>query len=215
MWFSTVLDVLTKEKVDFVVAVLYHVWRARNSAVWGALPLPRRTLATASATLGAWRGVHALSPAVTATVAAVGGIMHAHPHHATCYFDASYHPSTMKASFGATLLTAGGAFIAACSGPLPDCFSPLMAEAAAYKEALSWLRGRGLAEVALSTDCAQLRTQIHSTVASFSYVGLLLDACRAAMSTFNSCIISLIPRSANVIAHTLASASGSQANILY
>nr|GMD83499.1 uncharacterized protein LOC109177248 [Ipomoea batatas] len=132
-----------------------------------------------------------------------------------CYVDASYHSNTLKASFGAVLVAPHGGFIAACAGPLPDCFSPLMAEAIACKEALSWLRGRGMDSVELYVDCAQLHSGLHRVEAPYSYAGLFIDACRAAMSSFLSCRIFLIPRSLNTLAHTLAISTGSQASFLY
>lgn len=90
-----------------------------------------------------------------------------------------------------------------------------MAEAIACKEALSWLRGRGMVEAVLLTDCAQLHALLRSLAASFLYAGLVLNVCKAAMLAFNSCLINLVLRSPNVIAHTLASSACSHASILY
>ncbi|XP_031106177.1 uncharacterized protein LOC116010810 [Ipomoea triloba] len=193
MWFSDVLNSLTEQEIGFVMAVLYYIWWARNSAVWdGALPLPRKVVSMVSASLHAWRNTHAQTMAGSDHA---GGATHTQPQRPTCFFDASLHPDTCKASFGAVLFSAQGEFTAACSGPLPDCFSPLMAEAAACKAALTWIRERGLMDVTILTDCAQLNTMLHSATVSFSYVGLMLDACKATISTFNSCFISFIPRS--------------------
>nr|GMD83086.1 uncharacterized protein LOC109158686 [Ipomoea batatas] len=63
---------LMEEDVLNVVAVLYHVWRARNRAVWeGSLPCPRGVWRAAQAATAAWRHVHTASdhhqPAQTVT----------------------------------------------------------------------------------------------------------------------------------------------------
>ncbi|XP_019179265.1 PREDICTED: uncharacterized protein LOC109174486 [Ipomoea nil] len=59
-----------------------------------------------------------------------------------CFFDAGFRPASGSASYAAVLLAHDGSFLAACSGLLADCFSPLMAEALACKEVLSWLKDR-------------------------------------------------------------------------
>lgn len=33
-WFDGVITMLTQDNIVFVIAVLYHIWKARNSAVW-------------------------------------------------------------------------------------------------------------------------------------------------------------------------------------
>ncbi|XP_019168836.1 PREDICTED: uncharacterized protein LOC109164742 [Ipomoea nil] len=60
-----------------------------------------------------------------------------------CYFDAEYNPQTNKAAAGAIILDTQGGYISAMTTPMSDCFTPLMAEALACKEVLSWLRDRG------------------------------------------------------------------------
>ncbi|XP_019200076.1 PREDICTED: uncharacterized protein LOC109193678 [Ipomoea nil] len=46
-------------QIVHAAAILYHIWRARNGAVWDAcLPRPRKVLALAKATILAWQRVH-------------------------------------------------------------------------------------------------------------------------------------------------------------
>nr|GME07850.1 uncharacterized protein LOC109152759 [Ipomoea batatas] len=195
-WFTNVMLALTEDNVAFVVAALYYMWRARNSAVWErTLPTPSKVLKQAAAALRAWRTVHGLAQKVSAPSqpaahsALVDDTAHAPSHSLRCFFDAAYHPNTMTASFGAVLLAQDRAFHAACAGNLPGFFAPLMAKAAACNEVLAGLKGKGVLEVQLLTDCMQLRS------------GLVIQ-----QSSF---------RSANTIAHTLASSVITQSTNMY
>ncbi|XP_031101936.1 uncharacterized protein LOC116005838 [Ipomoea triloba] len=224
MWFTNLMTSLTEDHISYAVVVLYFVWRARNNVVWdGYLPSPKRVAAAALAALQAWKAVaqghqSTIGHSVLDDGAALQGVTAQPPEAAplTCFFDASYDPVTLRAAFGAVLLESDGGYVAACAGPLIDCFSPLMTETVACKEVLSWLEGRGVVSVQLKTDCSQLCSGLGRMHSSFySYVGLFIDACRRAIATFLYCHISLVPRSANVIAHTLATAAAHQASILY
>ncbi|XP_031097148.1 uncharacterized protein LOC116001408 [Ipomoea triloba] len=186
VWFANILHTLTEDHVDFVVAVLYHLWQARNAALWeNTLPMPRKLLTQAGVTLN-------------------------------CPLSRPYHSDSMKASYGAVLLSPNGEFAAACAGRLPDCFSPLMAEAHACKEVLLWLTNKEVTDVQLHTDCAQLQAGLTSLRSSFrSYVGFTIENCKSSISTFNHCHVCLIPRTANISANTLATLAFSQDETLF
>ncbi|XP_031111974.1 uncharacterized protein LOC116015948 [Ipomoea triloba] len=219
MWFSSVLHDLSEGEVGAVVAVLYHLWKARNSAVWeGFLPQPAKVTTSAFAALHAWKEVHGghHSGSDSGSSSSLGApalpSFHTAPEHSQtgvprCFFDARFCPSSLKASFGAVLVSATGSFIAACAGPIPSCFSPLMAEAVASKEALSWLRDRGIPSVAVYTNCSQLRAYFSSNSAVLSHAGYAIEGSRLLLASFMSSVVGLVPRSANVIAHTLAASA--------
>lgn len=115
MWFSSVLCDLLEEQTGFIVAVLYHLWRARNFAVWdGCLPLLR---ASGASSLHAWRAVHCYQESETVpTTAAENAPVQMVMTGARCYFDAGYRSATLKAPFGTVLISADGGFMAAMAG---------------------------------------------------------------------------------------------------
>ncbi|XP_019189251.1 PREDICTED: uncharacterized protein LOC109183641 [Ipomoea nil] len=133
-----------------------------------------------------------------------------------CYFDAGYRQHTGEATYGVVLLNHEGVFMAATAGTLPGAFSPIMAEALACKEALSWLKGRDTQMVDLLTDCMELRNMITSRgTGTRSYVGVIVDRCRTTMSLFTSCSLHYISRAVNMHAHTLASLAFDQDHPMY
>ncbi|XP_019179228.1 PREDICTED: uncharacterized protein LOC109174446 [Ipomoea nil] len=137
-------------------------------------------------------------------------------HLLRCFFEAGYRQHTGEATYGVVLLNHDGAFVAATAGTLPGAFSPLMTEALACKEALSWLKGRDIVIVDLLTDCMELRNMIHSrSTATRSYVGVIVDQCRTFMSLFTYCSLNYISRAVNMHAHTLASLAFDQDQPMY
>ncbi|XP_019178178.1 PREDICTED: uncharacterized protein LOC109173404 [Ipomoea nil] len=113
--------------------------------------------------------------------AASSAAIHApqHPMRDLCFFDAAYSNQTNKATVGAIQLNAQGGYISAMSAPMIDCFSPLMAEAFACKEVLSWLRNRGERSIELFTDCLILQQYLSSMAGSpRSYLGYAIDSCK-------------------------------------
>ncbi|XP_019177863.1 PREDICTED: uncharacterized protein LOC109173059 [Ipomoea nil] len=130
----TVKNAYRQEQVGVAVGVLYHIWRARNSAVWDkALPQPGQTWRRANTAENAYRQVHHRQqhPAPSALPTA-----ETHTR-LKCFVDAGYKQTTGDATYGMVLLGHDGSFVAAKFGKLPGAFSPLMAEALACKEALS------------------------------------------------------------------------------
>ncbi|XP_019182109.1 PREDICTED: uncharacterized protein LOC109177248 [Ipomoea nil] len=208
-----VLAVLTDEQICLMLAVLYHLWKTWNTAVWeGSLLHPTTVRRQAVAAMHAFGQSHPSCPSREQS-AAPPTSPHTRPR---CYIDAGFRPSTGEATYGAVLLAADGMFIAAINGKLPVCFSPLMAEAAACKEALSWLRGKNVMTVELLTDCSELRSILHHTSSAIlSYAGVVIDHCRLSIASFIYCSISFISKQINLHVHTLASLAFTQDNSMY
>ncbi|XP_019172824.1 PREDICTED: uncharacterized protein LOC109168240 [Ipomoea nil] len=116
LWLMGIFNALTEEQVGMVVGVLYHIWRARNSAVWD------KALAAA-----AFRQVHQRQQSTPPSAVSTP------PTHARlkCGADAGYKQTTGDATYGMVSLGHDGSFVAAKCGKLHGAFSPLMAEALA------------------------------------------------------------------------------------
>ncbi|XP_019158182.1 PREDICTED: uncharacterized protein LOC109154899 [Ipomoea nil] len=124
--------------------------------------------------------------------------------------------ATGKATVGAVLFNEEGGYVSAFSAPLSDCLSPLMAEAIACKEGLSWLWNRGERSVRLLTDCLTLQQYLTNQVVTVrTYVGYAIDACRARIISFDYCTVDFIPRSESYLAHSLAASAFNSSTIMY
>ncbi|XP_019172692.1 PREDICTED: uncharacterized protein LOC109168102 [Ipomoea nil] len=200
-WFQNAMTMITMDVLIQVVAVLYQLWNARNSAVWEAyMKTPKHLWLCAKTALSTWRASRPAAELVQQQqqIPAPSGLQ--------CHVDAVWNSSTWAAAFGVVLLDDQGIFVAAMNGRLPLCENAIKAEALACKEALSWLRDRQITSVTLSTDCSVLKSYL-SRVDSHprSYVGIIVRECQAIMAQFITCYLCFIPRRLNIIAHTLAS----------
>ncbi|XP_031105287.1 uncharacterized protein LOC116010152 [Ipomoea triloba] len=213
-WFDNALGMLTEDDLLIVVALLYYLWRARNTTLWeGSLPHPKAVWRSARVAVQAWRQVHPAADEQPSAQAVTS--LPVHNAELLCYVDAGFHQQTKAATVVAVLMQ-HGSFVAAFNSRLSNCYSPLMAESLACKEALSWLKDRGVSSVHIFTDCSTLRSLLTATTISlFSYVSFSIDASRSIMASFIRCSVSLIPMSANRGAHALAAVAFSQSSALY
>ncbi|XP_019183949.1 PREDICTED: uncharacterized protein LOC109178853 [Ipomoea nil] len=232
-WFGELLNVLDSDGMLYAAAILYNVWRARNRAVWEAtLPRPEMVLKAAAAAKLAWTRAHPLPTARTTTLpiepVQLQGEFGLHgvelhtaetphgPPRRLCRVDGGFMQGTGQAIFGAVLLDTNGGYVSAYSGPLQGCSSPLMAEALACKEALSWLKDRGEQNAEIYTDCLTLHHYLTTpTVVLRTYLGYAIDSCRFNASSFQSCSFHLIPRLDNYLAHALATTAYQQFAAMY
>ncbi|XP_019162200.1 PREDICTED: uncharacterized protein LOC109158758 [Ipomoea nil] len=212
-WLTIVLTMFTEDQSAAVVALLYCLWRCRNSAVWdGTLPRPTTAWRQATAALHSYRQVMCRGTAAPTTTTADGDI----DSTPRCYVDAGYREDTGEATYGIVLLSPGGTFIAAKNGRLSNCLSPFIAEALACKEALSWLLEKNITTVTIQTDCLQLRNAIRqNTTIIMSYIGVVVDQCRTLASYFNYVLFNHVSRQINAHAHTLASLAFIQDQAMY
>ncbi|XP_019160001.1 PREDICTED: uncharacterized protein LOC109156604 [Ipomoea nil] len=206
------MDMLTGDQVRRLVALLYYLWVARNEAMWeGALRRPVVVSNRAVSAEAAYTAVHthATRAAPTAAVPVAAGRL-------KCHFDAGYDPASGQATYVAVLIDHDGMFKVAANGKLPGCFSPLMAEALACKEVLSWLKNRNEVEVDVLTDCLVLKNVVCSvSTPNLSYVGIVVDQCKAAISSFDYCSPSFITRTHNLHAYSLARLAYDQDHSMY
>ncbi|XP_019172765.1 PREDICTED: uncharacterized protein LOC109168178 [Ipomoea nil] len=195
-WLKGAMAALTEEQTRLMIAVLYYIWRTRNSAIWkGSMMRPTQLVRAATVALQAYGAAHVrrTDPALATdhlNGPGEGGLR--------CYVDAGFRHDTGEATYGMIIIAPDGSFVAARNDKLPICSSPLMAEAQAYKEALSWLLERDNISVSLLTDCMELAAIIrHHHTPIHSYVGVTVDQCRTFMSLFNRITLDYISRQEN------------------
>ena len=86
----------------------------------------------------------------------------------------------------------------------PHLVSPVIAEAMAYKEALSWMEEKGWNEATLESDCYVVVQAVRSCVPMRSYLGVIVEGCRSILQRLNKSSLFFVKRSANMVAHHLA-----------
>ncbi|KAL8106853.1 hypothetical protein AgCh_023591 [Apium graveolens] len=86
----------------------------------------------------------------------------------------------------------------------PSPVAPVLAEAMAVKEALSWIDGMQWPNVTLVSDCLVVIQVIRSKTPMRSQFGSIIEDCRSYLRRLNKISLYHVKRSANMVAHTLA-----------
>ncbi|RAL40079.1 hypothetical protein DM860_008219 [Cuscuta australis] len=200
-------------------AVAGGVWgavRAGSGAAAGGVsgPVEAGPGAVLGAVAGA--GLGAIAGGVSGTVqagpramagAVAGAVLGAVPRVSSacrCFVDAAFAPDSGRVAFGCALFSPSNCFLAAINGELVCSPDPLMAEAMACREALSWIKTLDIHNVEILMDCQLVVSAISDTSFSLtSYFGSLIVECKALLVGFCSSSISFVRRELNVVAHSL------------
>lgn len=82
--------------------------------------------------------------------------------------------------------------------------APDLAEAIAFKEALSWIKSKGWQGVVMETDCIKVVQAMRSSVETTSPFGLVISDCKQLMNVITNVAVFFVKWSANRVAHCLA-----------
>ncbi|RAL49766.1 hypothetical protein DM860_002057 [Cuscuta australis] len=145
--------------------IIYSIWTARNKAVWeGWVPSVAGCWKTAKCMVEAWCQTWN-NPMQQRRRRQPPQRRH---DAFTCYIDGGFKSDTKEATFGFVLYEPGGNFVKAINGKLNFCLNPLMAEALALKEALTWIKDKSVPRVQplrlLVNNPVRLGTLLHLIV---------------------------------------------------
>ncbi|VFR01584.1 unnamed protein product [Cuscuta campestris] len=140
-WFQVRCQNDTLLELRTVALTCWAIWKARNIAIWDHKTLHPGELKNMVSSMEAqWSNKTIAERERTPQRHEVSLRAEAY----RCFFDAATSVSEESISFGCVLFDPGGAFVAAANGGKLGPLDPLLAEALACKETLSWLRNRGL-----------------------------------------------------------------------
>lgn len=106
--------------------------------------------------------------------------------------------------FGLVARDSDGELIEAIAKVHPTLVPPVVAEAMAFKEALSWVDARGWHDAVVESDCLSMVQAIRSHVPMRSYFGLIIEDCRELLRRLNKIGLFFVKRFANMVAHQVA-----------
>ncbi|XP_019160786.1 PREDICTED: uncharacterized protein LOC109157341 [Ipomoea nil] len=172
-----------------ICGVLHGIWSARNSAVWnGYLPTPTALCCRLSSSWAAWK-VYGTGPRSPQVQRQSGLHANQMQNGLACYVDAAFHNNHQNATYGFLVMEEDGSYVAVANGPMVCPYDPLMAEAMAVSEALSWLKNNGYTAVTLFTDSAVLVTSLSNAHCFRSYIGFVLDSCIRLISSMPGTLV--------------------------
>ncbi|XP_019163573.1 PREDICTED: uncharacterized protein LOC109159918 [Ipomoea nil] len=204
-WLRSRFDTLTQTELIHFITVCWGIWEARNKKIWNMLNTPPRSVVTHSiAFLREWKNARKTTTVQYSRLQQVQELWAAPPNgKLKLNIDASIHHNSSHIGMGWIIRDHHGFFVAAISDVRPGPLSPREAEALAVREALSWLKRHHWDGLVVETDAEILLTHLHKL--SRSPFGLLIEDITALLSSFNDITFRHVRRTANAVAHLLAS----------
>lgn len=199
----------TKERI---IMLCWAIWRSRNDFVWNNRRWqPMKIVAKAWEYLSQWNAAQSrsFSAPITPPVPGDGAVCWVKPQHngvkITC--DAAIFEELGISGAGLIARDHDGTLISAKSKTTPEVLKPVLAEAIAVKEALSWAKEMESRPITVETDCLVVVQLIRSTAPMRSRLGQVIEDCRDLIRLNNNFKLYFVKRSANMSAHELAQVS--------
>lgn len=95
----------------------------------------------------------------------------------SCNVDAAFWEKESRGSFGCILRDESGDFVAGYGGKLSGAIDSRVAEALAFREALSWLKKLNKQQVYIELDCLGVVEAIRTRTFDSSFFGSILSDC--------------------------------------
>ncbi|KAL8100447.1 hypothetical protein AgCh_032636 [Apium graveolens] len=213
-WLEIVMSVADAKKQVEISTICWALWRNRNDLVWNQRHASvYKTVAAAKQYLSQWslaqnRSTSALlQPAFEGD----GACIWVNPQHNSVKIsaDAAVFEDKDAVGFGLIARDSNGVLIQAKSIVHKSSVSPVLAEAMAIKEALSWIDEMHWKECTVVSDCLVVVQAIRSKTPMRSQFGSVIEECRSQLRRLNKVSLYHVKRSANMVAHQLARESHS------
>lgn len=203
---ASLLNNGTTKAFEMFSMVAWSLWNHRNTVVWrGHHQTPKMVVQTASDQLVQWKKAQSNN----------NTLMRSHSEGATkwqkpqqgwfsCNVDVAVSSDRKTSLFGCLLRDANGEFVAGYGGAFLGDLDPKIAEAMAFREALSWVKGNDMANVVFELDSMLVIQAIRKKCQDRSYFGDIIDDCSCIFKDLRSSKVRFVRRSANMTAHNIA-----------
>ncbi|XP_074352647.1 uncharacterized protein LOC141691791 [Apium graveolens] len=203
---ASIFDTRSIKEIEKFCMVAWNLWSHRNGVVWkGLFQSPGRIIQVACDMLEQWQKAQEVKSKVSCTKSA--GISRWRRLHAgwlSCNVDTAVFKDNSLSSFGCLLRDEHGSFIAAIGGVWMGAFEPKVAEAMAFREALSWVKERRATNIVFQLDSQLVVNAMKLKSKVNSYFGDIIEECSSIIKDLRSYSIRFVRRSANIAAHTIA-----------
>lgn len=202
----------SSKEMEIICSVVWQIWDHRNNVVWNKkFKTLSMVVNEASVYLFQWQRAQSNQVMHKKLNDREGVLVWKKPELGwfSCNIDAAVFEREGRSSFGCVLRNDQGQFIAAYGGFWAGIVDPKIAEALAFKEALSWLKRRRCSDVHIELDSLAVVQAFESNSKDSSYLGAIIEDCHSIVKDLGSYSVYFIRRSANTVAHVLARETGS------
>ncbi|XP_019172490.1 PREDICTED: uncharacterized protein LOC109167594 [Ipomoea nil] len=203
LWLGNSLT-YSSEAQGRICGLLYDIWIARNEAVWdGCLPMPCVVVRRFTTKWISWTAADQ-HRSTTRVAHASPGLASVLDDGVICRVDAGFHVQNHAPAYGFIVQEIDGTFVAAGNGPLICPYDPLLAEAMALCETLSWLRDNGYSRISVGSDSLVLVSSLKHASSFRTYFGYVLLACNHLLSSMTNSSVIHVRRDDLQAAHVMA-----------
>ncbi|XP_063945892.1 uncharacterized protein LOC135151390 [Daucus carota subsp. sativus] len=208
-WLERVLHTASSKVQAEIITLCWAIWRNRNDIVWNQrFSSVNKTVAAAKQYLTQWSIAQNRSSTtlLQPTFEGDGDCIWVNPQQNSVKVsvDAAVFEDKDAAGLGLVARDDNGELIQAKTLILPSKVAPVLGEAMAVKEALSWIDVMQWPKVILVSDCLVVVQAIRSKTPMRSQFGKVIEDCRSYIRRLNKISLYHVKRSANMVAHQLA-----------
>lgn len=208
-WLASVMCQHANLTLSKVAMILWSIWKARNLVVWhDTYPHVDEVVRTAQFTLDQWIEAQLKNfiPSITSLNPMDGKELWTKPNEHTIKInvDAALFNTANKYGYAMIARDHSGRLLSAKTECCMGKVAADLAEAIAFKEALSWIKSEGWRNVVIETDCYKVVQSLRNSETFTSPFGLVISDCKQLMIDFDNAVFYFVKRSANRVAHCLA-----------
>nr|GLL42085.1 uncharacterized protein LOC109178743 [Ipomoea trifida] len=206
-WIARLLEGVDDNNVAKMMGLMYAIWMTSNNAVWNFY-VPT-TLNIWQALLVSWNAwvMHGNIRSSRSITEPIPQNYHEGLNW-RCMVNVGLQPQYGTTAYGFIITSVQGAFLIAKNGPLWCAQDPLMAEAMAIQEALTWIKQHNLSHILVVSNCFIFCSSLLNVSSNRSYINTIAYDCRCLISSIIGCKIRYIARDRNHATHSLAKADG-------
>ncbi|GER29180.1 ribonuclease H-like superfamily protein [Striga asiatica] len=204
-WCRNLLLHMTSPHIEFLVAIWDGIWQARNGVIFQQRTVrPWNIVLNASRTVAEFAS-HSLNPEMPDPALSYLPTSVVPSDDATrIYFDGSISPNRVCGGSGVFARSANGVFLQALSRRFDGIVDADLAEALAMREAILLAQRLNVPNVAVMEDSSLIVQASFGLTDAPSSCSPVIDDIVACLSHLPSVKLFWIPRSENVVAHSLA-----------
>ncbi|XP_074323246.1 uncharacterized protein LOC141660181 [Apium graveolens] len=208
-WLEDILQAVNARESAAIISLCWAIWRNRNDIVWNQrFSSVNKTVAAAKQYLTQWSLAQSRSSVVLLQPVheGDGDVVWANPQQNSVKVsvDAAVFEDKEGSGFGLITRDSKGMLLQAKTGIFAGVVTPVLAEAMAVKEALSWIDRMKWMDVTLVSDCLVVVQAIRSITPMRSQFGNVIEECREYLRRLNKIGLYHVKRSPNRAAHQLA-----------
>ncbi|XP_057459002.1 uncharacterized protein LOC130749647 [Lotus japonicus] len=200
-------------QISLVEQILWHIWKTRNNACFhNKKPDPAWTIGEALRALGE-DVKECLPPALSTSQEQPREPARGRnqipkrwcrppPNFVKCNVDAAFPKSIAQGATGIIVRDGGGLLITGRASRIHTT-SPLVVEALAFREAISFMANTGYPKVVIESDCSELVKACKGEIKVGTIKGIVEDIIEI-RQRFQYCAFTWTPREGNLVAHLAA-----------